>query len=118
MIRLSADMRPIAIYYGLAAGRWSGYYLAGYDRDWAGRVDLGQITLATAMDLMAQEGAAEFDFLKYAERVKYSWPVRERVTVDADIYSEQSGPQLVRAGRATRSAAIAFARTAKGLITI
>jgi CelD/BcsL family acetyltransferase involved in cellulose biosynthesis len=118
MIRLSADMRPIAVYYGLAAGRWSGNYLAGYDRDWAGRIHLGQITLATAMDLMAQEGVAEFDFLKGAERVKYSWPVRERVTVDADIYSEQSGPQLVRAGRATRSAAIAFARTAKGLITI
>jgi CelD/BcsL family acetyltransferase involved in cellulose biosynthesis len=118
MIRLSADMRPIAVYYGLAAGSWSGYYLAGYDREWAGRIHLGQIALATAMDLMAQEGATEFDFLKGAERVKYSWPVRERVTVDADLYSQQSGPQLVRATRSARAAAIAFARTAKGLITI
>jgi CelD/BcsL family acetyltransferase involved in cellulose biosynthesis len=118
MIRLSADMRPIAVYYGLAAGKWSGYYLAGYDREWAGRIHLGQVTLATAMDVMAQEGAAEFDFLKGAERNKYSWPVRERVTVDADIYSQQSGPQLVRATRSARAAAIAFARTAKGLITI
>jgi CelD/BcsL family acetyltransferase involved in cellulose biosynthesis len=118
MIRLSADMRPIAVYYGLAAGKWSGYYLAGYDREWAGRIHLGQVTLATAMDLMAQEGATEFDFLKGAEPTKYTWPVRERVTVDADIYSQQSGPQLVRAARATRGAAIAFARTAKGLIAI
>jgi CelD/BcsL family acetyltransferase involved in cellulose biosynthesis len=118
MIRLSADMRPIAVYYGLAAGKWSGYYLAGYDREWAGRIHLGRVTLAAAMDLMAQEGATEFDFLKGAERVKYSWPVRERVTVDADVYSQQSGPQLVRATRAARGAAIAFARTAKGLLTI
>ena len=117
MIRLSADMRPIAVYYGLAAGKWSGYYLAGYDREWAGRIHLGQVMLATAIDLMGQEDAAEFDFLKGAERVKYAWPVRERVTVDADIYSQQSGPQLVRATRAARAAAIAGARTAKGLIT-
>ena len=46
MIRLSIDMRTIAVFYGLAVGRWWGYYLAGYDRPWAGRIHLGQITLA------------------------------------------------------------------------
>jgi hypothetical protein len=57
-------------------GGWRGYYLAGYDRQWAGRIHLGQITLAAAIDL-ASQGAREFDFLKGADRVKYLWPVRE-----------------------------------------
>ena len=95
-------------------GTWAGYYLAGYDREWAGRIHLGQITLATAMDLAAQDGAAEFDFLKGAERTKYLWRVRERATVDADVYSTQAGPQVVRATRATRDAAVAFVKSARG----
>ena len=118
MIQLSADMRPIAVYYGLTAGTWAGYYLAGYDREWAGRIHLGQITLATAMDLVAQDGATEFDFLKGAERTKYHWRVRERATVDADVYSAQRGPQLVRATRAVREGAVAFAKSARGLLAI
>jgi CelD/BcsL family acetyltransferase involved in cellulose biosynthesis len=115
MIRLSADDRPIAVFYGLALGGWWGYYLAGYDREWAGRIHLGRITLAAAIELAAEEGAAEFDFLKGAERVKYLWPVRERTTVDADIYSAQSGAQLARAARAAREAATAFARSVRHL---
>jgi CelD/BcsL family acetyltransferase involved in cellulose biosynthesis len=115
MIRLSADSRPIAVFYGFAVGGWWGYYLAGYDRDWAGRIHLGRITLAAAIELAAQEGAAEFDFLKGAERVKYLWPVRERATVDADVYSAQSGAQLERAARATREAAAGFGRSARRL---
>ena len=110
MIRLSADMRTIAVFYGLAAGAWWGYYLAGYDREWAGRIHLGQITLATAIDLAAQEGATEFDFLKGAERIKYLWPVRERATLDADVFSGTLRPQLPRAARAARDAAIAVGR--------
>lgn len=115
MIRLSADARPIAVFYGFALGAWWGYYLAGYDRDWAGRIHLGRITLAAAIELAAQEGAAEFDFLKGAERVKYLWPVRERATVGADVYSARSGAQLDRAVQATREAAAAFARSARHL---
>lgn len=124
MIRLSADMRTIAIFYGLAggphaagapSGAWWGYYLAGYDREWAGRIHLGQITLATVIDLASEQGAVEFDFLKGADRVKYLWPVRERVTVDADVYSGRSGPQLIRATRATRDAAVALAKSARNL---
>ncbi|HEY6359567.1 MAG TPA: GNAT family N-acetyltransferase [Vicinamibacterales bacterium] len=113
MIQLSADMRPIAVYYGLGLGTWAGYYLAGYDREWAGRIHLGQITLATAMDLAAQDGATEFDFLKGAERTKYLWRVRERATVNADVYSAQAGPQALRAIRAVRDAAVALAKTAR-----
>jgi hypothetical protein len=115
MIRVSADARPIAVFYGLAIGGWWGYYLAGYDRDWAGRIHLGHLTLAAAIELAAAEGASEFDFLKGAERVKYLWPVRERATVDADLYSAQSAAQLDRAGRATREAARALARSARHL---
>jgi CelD/BcsL family acetyltransferase involved in cellulose biosynthesis len=115
MVRLSVDKRPIAVFYGLAIGRWWGYYLAGYDRDWAGRLHLGHIMLATAIELAANEGAVEFDFLKGAERVKYLWPVRERATVDADLYSAQAGAQLDRAARATREAAAALARSARHL---
>jgi CelD/BcsL family acetyltransferase involved in cellulose biosynthesis len=114
MIRLSADMRPIAVYYGLAAGAWSAYYLAGYDRAWAGRIHLGQITLASAIELAAHDGAAEFDFLKGAERTKYLWPVRERVTLDSDVYSPQRGPQRLRAMRAVRDAAASLAKSARG----
>jgi CelD/BcsL family acetyltransferase involved in cellulose biosynthesis len=116
MIRISADTRAIAVFYGLASGKWWGYYLAGYDRDWAGRIRLGQITLATAIEVASREGATEFDFLKGADRVKYLWPVRERATLDADVYTGQSGAQLKRATRATREAAVAFAKSARNLI--
>lgn len=118
MIQLWADMRPIAVYYGVALGTWDGYYLAGYDREWAGRIHLGQITLATAIDLAAQRGAAEFDFLKGAERTKYLWRVSERATVNADVYSTHAGPQLVRATLAVRDAAVAFTKSARGLFAI
>ena len=56
MIRLSSDIRTIAVFYGIASGSWWGYFLAGYDRAWAGRIHLGQITLAAAMELAAREG--------------------------------------------------------------
>ena len=108
MVRLSADMRTVAIFYGLAAGRWWGYYLAGYDREWAGRIHLGRLLLANAIDLADQQRAVEFDFLKGTEPVKYLWPVRERITLDADLYSTGPGPQFVRAARATREVAAAF----------
>jgi CelD/BcsL family acetyltransferase involved in cellulose biosynthesis len=117
MIRLRVDTRPVAIFYGLASGSWRGYYLAGYDRAWAGRIHLGQIMLAAAIDVAAREGAAEFDFLKGAERVKYLWPVRERSTLDADVYSNRSGAQFKRATRAGRDAVVAFAKTVRELIT-
>jgi CelD/BcsL family acetyltransferase involved in cellulose biosynthesis len=111
MIRVSADMRPIAVYYGLAAAGWWGYYLASYDREWAGRIHLGRIMLATAIDLAAQEGATEFDFLRGAERIKYLWPVRERVTIDADVFSRERPSQLLRAARSAYDTAVAVART-------
>jgi CelD/BcsL family acetyltransferase involved in cellulose biosynthesis len=116
MIRLSADMRTIAVFYGIAAGSWWGYYLAGYDRDWAGRIHLGQITLASAIELAAREGATEFDFLKGADRVKYQWPVRERSTLDADLYSNRPGPQWRRAARTGRDSAAALVKSARQLL--
>jgi CelD/BcsL family acetyltransferase involved in cellulose biosynthesis len=117
MIRISIDMRTVAVLYGLAVGAWWGYYLAGYDRPWAGRIHLGQITLASAIDLASREGAAEFDFLKGVERVKYLWPVRERASMDADAYSHDCGSQFSRAAWATREAAVAFARSARNLFS-
>jgi CelD/BcsL family acetyltransferase involved in cellulose biosynthesis len=117
MIRLSADMRTIAVFYGVASGSWWGYYLSGYDRDWAGRIHLGQLTLATAIEMATREGATEFDFLKGADRVKYVWPVRERATIDADVYSHRSGAQLQRAARATREATAALAKSARHLFS-
>ena len=113
MFRVTGDQRTIAVFYGIASGRWWGYYLAGYDREWAGRIRLGQIVLALAVEMAAAEGAAEFDFLKGAERIKYVWPVRERTTLDADVFSETSGAQLTRAGRATRDAAAALFKSAR-----
>jgi len=116
MIRISSDMRTVAVFYGLAVGRWRGYYLAGYDREWAGRIHLGQITLAAAIDAAAREGATEFDFLKGVERVKYLWPVRERSSMDADAYSEHPAAQFSRARHATREAAGAFAKSARNVL--
>jgi CelD/BcsL family acetyltransferase involved in cellulose biosynthesis len=118
MIRLACDTRTVGVFYGFASGGWWGYYLLGYDREWAGRIHLGRITLATAIDAALQEGAVEFDFLKGADRVKYLWPVRERVTVDADVYSGGSGAQLTRATRATREAAVALAKSARDLFPL
>jgi CelD/BcsL family acetyltransferase involved in cellulose biosynthesis len=115
MIRLSSDMRTIAVFYGLVSGRWWGYYLAGFDRQWAGRIHLGQLTLATAIDLACREGATEFDFLKGVERVKYMWPVRERRSVDADVYSHGAGSQFMRAVCATGEAVRGFIKSARAL---
>jgi len=115
MIRLTGDSRTIAVFYGIASGRWWGYYLAGYDREWAGRIRLGQITLAAAIECARREGATEFDFLKGSERMKYVWPVHERATIDADVFSEKPGAQFTRATRATREAAAALSKSAKGL---
>jgi CelD/BcsL family acetyltransferase involved in cellulose biosynthesis len=118
MIRLSSSGQPIAVFYGIASGGWWGYYLSGYDREWAARIRLGQIVLATAIDLAAREGSLEFDFLKGAEPVKYLWRVRERTTVDADIYPDACGPQLARAITSMRDAAAAFAKSARRIVPI
>jgi CelD/BcsL family acetyltransferase involved in cellulose biosynthesis len=118
MFEMTADGRTIAVFYGIAAAGWWGYYLAGYDREWAGRIRLGQIVLATAIDQATAEGATEFDFLKGAERLKYVWPVRERATIDADLFSAASGPQLARARRATRDAAAALTKSARHFLPV
>ena len=115
MMRLSIDMRTVAVFYGMAAGNWWGYYLAGFDREWAGRIHLGKVMLAAAIDLASREGAREFDFLKGVEAVKYLWPVRERSSVDADAYSAHWGSQLHRAGRASRNAVAACVKSARHL---
>lgn len=115
MMRVSADARTVAVFYGLKAGSWWGYYLAGYDREWAGRIHLGQVNLAAAIDLAVRDAATEFDFLKGAERIKYTWPVRERTTIDADVFSQNSGVQLTRATRATRDATAALGKSARAL---
>jgi CelD/BcsL family acetyltransferase involved in cellulose biosynthesis len=117
MIRLSSDLRTIAVFYGLAAATWWGYFLAGYDRQWAGRIHLGQITLAAAIDHAVQEGATEFDFLKGAHGVKYLWPVRERSTIDADAYAAGPRAQLARAAWAGREAAAGAVKSARGLFS-
>jgi CelD/BcsL family acetyltransferase involved in cellulose biosynthesis len=123
MMRILGDMRPIAVFYGLASrlpdagthrvttDSWWGYYLAGYDRAWAGRIHLGRVVLGAAIDLAAKEGARDFDFLKGAEAVKYLWPVRERISVDADVYSRNLGPRLTWATRAARTAVAALVRS-------
>jgi CelD/BcsL family acetyltransferase involved in cellulose biosynthesis len=115
MIRISIDMRTVGVFYGMAVGQWWGYYLAGYDREWAGRIHLGQITLAAAIDMASREGARDFDFLKGVEAVKYLWPVREIATIDADAYSTHWGSQLTRAIHAGRETAAAAVKCARGL---
>ena len=117
MIRMSSDMRTVAVFYGLALGQWWGYYLAGYDREWAGRIHLGRINLANAIDMAVRDGAAEFDFLKGVERVKYLWPVRERSALDADVYSANWAAQLNRAAHAARDTAAGFVKSARGLFS-
>jgi CelD/BcsL family acetyltransferase involved in cellulose biosynthesis len=117
MIRISIDMRTVAVFYGMAVGEWWGYYLAGYDREWAGRIHLGQITLAAAVDMAVREGAREFDFLKGVERVKYLWPVRERSSVDAEAYSAHWGSQMSRATQSGRDVAAAVVKSARNLFS-
>jgi len=77
----------------------------------AGRIHLGKVTFSTAISLAVAEGATEFDFLKGAEGVKYLWPVNERVTIDAEVYSGRSGAQLTRARRASRELASAVVKS-------
>jgi CelD/BcsL family acetyltransferase involved in cellulose biosynthesis len=115
MLRVSSGDRTVAISYAIASGSWWGHYQTGYDREWAGRLQLGHVTLAAAIECASQEKATEFDFLKGAERVKYIWPVRERTTLDADVFSEGSAVQFARATRASRDAAAALAKSARHL---
>jgi CelD/BcsL family acetyltransferase involved in cellulose biosynthesis len=117
MVRMTADGRPISVFYGLANGPWRGCYFLGYDRAWAGRIHLGRVAFAAVIERFAREGAAEFDFLKGAERVKYLWPVRTRGTLNADAYPLNMGSQLVRAGAAARDAAAALAKSAGRLLS-
>lgn len=117
MMRMTVGDRPVAAFYGLAAGAWRGYYLAGYDREWAGRIHLGRVNLGAAIAAAAAEGATEFDFLKGAEPVKYTWPVRERTTVDADVFPRTCASQITRAIRATRDAAAALAASARAIFS-
>lgn len=115
LLRIAIDIRTVAVAYMLACGTWRGYYLAGYDRAWAGRIHLGRVLAAVSIDRAVQEGATAFDFLKGAEPVKYSWPVHERATLDTDIYTAQSRPQLARAARAAREAVTALLKSGRGL---
>ncbi len=118
MVRLTCDGRTIAVFYGLANGRYWGSYQAGYDREWAGRIHLGKVTFSTAISLAAADGANEFDFLKGAEGVKYLWPANERVTIDADVYSGRAGAQLTRARRASRELAVAVVKSVRDWLPV
>jgi CelD/BcsL family acetyltransferase involved in cellulose biosynthesis len=125
MIRLRSDKRCVAMCYGLACGdggsgagspgKWWAYYLAGFDRAWAGRIHLGRLVVAITIDMALREGATEFDFLKGAERYKCYWPVRDRVTIDADVYSSTTGAQLERARQAARELAAALVKSGRSL---
>lgn len=117
MLRLSVDARVVAVLYLLTSAQWWGLYFSAYDRSWAGRIHLGRLAFAEAIDRAARLGAAEFDFLKGAERVKYLWPVRTRGTLNADVYPANTAAQLVRAGAAARDAAAALAKSASRLFT-
>jgi CelD/BcsL family acetyltransferase involved in cellulose biosynthesis len=125
MVRLRSDKQCVAMCYGLACGDqrtaadstggWWAYYLAGYDRAWAGRIHLGRVVVAVTIDMAVREGATQFDFLKGAERYKYYWPVRDRVTIDADVYSSTAGAQLARARHAARELAAALVKSGRNL---
>jgi hypothetical protein len=125
MIRVMSSERTVAVCYVLAggsnvprvgaAGKWWGYLLAGYDRQWAGRIHLGRVAAAASVDLAARDEVHTFDFLKGAERFKYLWPVREHVSIDADLYSGTSRSQMTRAIRATRHAAVAIVKSVTSL---
>ncbi len=110
MLRLSVSGRIVAVFYGLGSGGWWGYYLAGYDREWAGRIHLGRILLNAAIEQAVRQGSATFDFLKGADAMKYAWRVRERATLDGDAWSPHGGAQLDRAARAARELAAACAK--------
>jgi hypothetical protein len=69
------------------------------------------------MDIARSEGATEFDFLKGAHRNKYAWPVRERTTVDADLFSGDASAQLTRAARAARDVAAAVRKAGRHLVS-
>jgi CelD/BcsL family acetyltransferase involved in cellulose biosynthesis len=112
MLRLSCDTRTIGVFYGVGAAHWWGGYLAGYDREWAGEIQLGQIVIASAIEFAAEQGAGKFDFLNGLEGVRAPWTVRDRVSVDAQIYSAGSGAQFTRALHATRQAASALVKSA------
>ena len=112
MTRMRVDGRAVAVSYGLGTNTWWGNYFLGYDRAWAGRIHLGRLAFAAAIEFAAREGAAEFDFLKGAERVKYLWPVRTRGTVHADVYPVTAGSQLLRAATAARDVAAAVSKSA------
>jgi hypothetical protein len=115
MIRLTGDSRTIAVFYGIASGKMGGYYLAGYDREWAGRIRLGRSRLPQRFECARREGATEFDFLKGSERMKYVWPVHERAT-STPMYSRRNPAPNSHVRRVRPvTAAAAWSKSAKGM---
>lgn len=117
MLRLTCDMRTIGVFYGLGAAEWWGCYLAGHDREWAGGMPLREILIASAIEVAAQQGVRKFDFLKGLAGVRDLWPVRDRVSVDAQIFSAALGAQFTRTWRATRQAAWALVDSVRNIPT-
>jgi CelD/BcsL family acetyltransferase involved in cellulose biosynthesis len=74
---LKLDDRPIAALYGLLAKRRFHYYLGGFDPAFA-PLGPGTILIGHAIEMAAQEGAAEFDFLSGREAYKYRWGAVDR----------------------------------------
>jgi len=72
LYRLSLGGTALAVYYGFAAASGACGYLHGFD---PAHADLapGMQLIRHAIEMALAEGSASFDFLRGAERYKYSW---------------------------------------------
>jgi CelD/BcsL family acetyltransferase involved in cellulose biosynthesis len=87
---LRLDERPIAALYGFARGsRWYSY-LDGFDPEFE-ELSPGTVLVAHAIEEAIAEGRTAFDFLRGAERYKYSWGAADEATYEITIDARVCG---------------------------
>jgi CelD/BcsL family acetyltransferase involved in cellulose biosynthesis len=77
LCRLYVGHRLAAVTYGFCVRRRAYYYIGGFDPEFS-RLGAGRIILDEVIRQAAQEGAAEFDFLRGEEGYKLRWGGRPR----------------------------------------
>jgi CelD/BcsL family acetyltransferase involved in cellulose biosynthesis len=78
MHALRQGERIVAMFYGFGHHGTVHYYLSGYDPTLE-RLSIGTVIVAHALEEAVREGAHTFDFLRGAERYKYTWGAEDRM---------------------------------------
>jgi CelD/BcsL family acetyltransferase involved in cellulose biosynthesis len=79
MYALYLDQRIVAVWHGFHWGARTYFYMHGFNPELA-HLSLGSLVVGHAIEIAAQEDAADFDFLRGREPYKKLWGVTEHST--------------------------------------